>query len=238
MLLALVFVLSVSASSTAAPPFVPRETVLRDFPCSQCVTAIPQPNPAADAFGVPVLVLLHGDGQAASTLFDPWKGAATRGIAVVSLACPSDAGCKGSWWRWNGDPAWIDAQLEKVNARVKIDRARLWIAGFSGGASYIGYRTQQIEQTFSALVIHGGGMAPADTACSTATRRTYFLLGDKNPLHALAQQLRAHCTQCGGDVTQKLLIGGDHPADWRALDKERPAIVDWLIARSPMRVSP
>jgi len=232
LLLALLALLAGPRSAEAAT----RETLLRDFPCAKCVTVLPAPDPASAAFGVPVLVLLHGDGQAASTLFDAWKSAAARGIAVVSLACPDAEGCKGSYWRWNGDPQWIQSHVDALSARVKIDRARLWLAGFSGGASYLGYRTQELEKTFSTLVIHGGGMSPAsavtasDASSTTEKRRTYFLLGDKNPLHYLARQLHAHYTQCGNPSTLRILEGVDHPGEWRALEKERTAIVDWMIS--------
>jgi hypothetical protein len=75
--------------------------------------------------------------------------AAPRGVAVLALACPVELGCKGSFWRWNGAPSWIVTQVDRLASHHAIDRSRTWLAGWSGGASYIGLRTQELERTFS-----------------------------------------------------------------------------------------
>ncbi len=205
-------------------------------PCPGCFLAYPKRASRADAtapVSVPLLVVLHGDGQAAKTMYDAWKSAAAaRDVAVLAIACPASEGCKGSFWRWNGDPAWLAQQVERTGDIVALDDSRRWLLGFSGGASYIGWRAQDLERDFGAVVIHAGGMGPAADECTSQKRPVYFLVGDKNPFHNLAQGLRAHYTKCGNAVTWRLLEGADHPAEWAALTqnggRERSAVLDWL----------
>ncbi len=197
-------------------------------PCEGCRSSLPGGSDPA-----PLLVLLHGDGESATTLFDAWVAdAEARGIAVLALACPRSEGCtQQSWWRWNGSPSWIGDQARALSDRRAIDPARMWIVGWSGGASYIGYRTQEIERTFAAIVIHGGGMSPASGTCSTPKASVYFLVGSANPLHHLAEGLRAHYEGCGNDVTWAPIRGAGHDGEWRALAKRREAILGWLSTR-------
>lgn len=202
---------------------VPR-TLLRDTPCPGCVASIP-----VGTEPVPLIVALHGDGESVDPVHDAWeKLAAPRGVAVLALACPKQLGCGGSFWRWNGAPAWIDAQIAKLADRRPIARDRLWLVAWSGGASYVGYRTQELERTFAAIVIHGGGMPPAESSCSDVKASVYFLVGDGNPLHGLSARLRDHYVQCGNDVTWDLVRGAEHGGEWQALGTHGDAIVDWL----------
>src|SRR5258705_9878804 len=145
---------------------------------------------------VPLLVVLHGDGERAASAAERWRGAAKeRGWALFAPECPVDDGCtKHSWWQWNGDPSWLDSRIEKLN--FSIDRGRMVLVGWSGGASYVGLRAQSWVTRFSAVVIHGGGMAPMDAGCPDTGLPAYFLVGDKNPLHQLMKDLRAHFDAC------------------------------------------
>ncbi len=203
--------------------------LLVDPPCDGCAASLPE----LDAGPPPLLVVLHGDyGVTARELERAWaKHASPRGVGVLSIACPRALGCNGSFWKWNGDPSWITAQVDALAQRHPIDRDRLWIAGWSGGATYIGMRTQFFERSFAALVHHGGGMAPSQSGCATPPAPVYFLVGDKNPLHEHARWLRDHYESCGNAVTWDLLRGADHGAEWRALDTHAPAILEWLASK-------
>jgi predicted esterase len=115
---------------------------------------------------------------------------------------------------------------------VAIDRSRIALAGWSGGGSYIGLRVQAWPAWFSAIVIHGGGMAPQDEACGAPTLPGYFLVGNRNPLHRLVRELRAHLEQCQQEVLWDLVRDGDHDREDRALDLRKASeILDWLAAR-------
>ena len=155
-----------------------------------------------------------------------------RGWALLALDCPVRLGCKDSFWKWDGDPSWVLDQVAAVAKRRPIDRARVYLIGWSGGASYIGWRAAAWSGEFAAVVLHGGGIPPGTTACPAGRLPAYFLVGDKNPLHRLARELRAYFEACHQDVTWDLVRGGDHAHEEAALTARKAAeILDWLAAR-------
>ncbi|MBS2020528.1 MAG: hypothetical protein JST00_47170 [Deltaproteobacteria bacterium] len=204
--------------------------------CEGCLATAPEGDEP-----VPLLVTLHGDwGYMAPELHRAWERfAAPRGVALLSLACPAKLGCKRSWWQWNGDPSWIVAQVDHLATMRAIDRDRMWIAGWSGGASYIGMRTQEIERSFAGIVIHGGGVWPWPDDCPATKARVVFLVGDRNPLHKNGLALRDHYARCGNELTFHLLPGAEHESEWKALAEKGGAILDTLAtARMSRAASP
>jgi poly(3-hydroxybutyrate) depolymerase len=199
-------------------------------PCVDCLASLP---PGTDA--APLLVLLHGDGETADSMFNAWEPAASkRGILVFAPSCPRSEGCSSqSWWRWNGEPSWMRHQVSALGELRSIDPGRMWIAGWSGGATYLGWRTQAFERDYAALVVHGGGVRPADPMCPTQRASVYFLGGDRNPLHDLTEQLHEYyATTCPHeDLSWTVLKGVDHAGERRALPTYREAILDWLSTR-------
>lgn len=187
--------------------------------------------PGADP--VPLVVVLHGDRQHAAAAAARWRRpVARRGWALLALDCPVKEGCKDSFWKWDGDPGWVFDQVAAVAKRRAIDPARIYLVGWSGGASYIGWRATAWSQVFAAVVLHGGGMPPAAATCPDRALPVYFLVGNKNPLHRLARELRAYFDACHEDVTWDLVAGADHAAEEAALTPRKAgAILDWLAAR-------
>jgi predicted esterase len=226
---------AVTAWSGAAFPGVAEGAPRRQFEpaaCAGCVASVSEPD-GGSREKIPLAVVLHGDGDSARTMVREWEPLiAPRGWALLAIACPASQGCKGSFWQWNGDPSWLTSVIDDVAGRVPIDRKNLWLIGWSGGASYIGYRTQEIEKTFAALVIHGGGIPPRDADCTEPRAPVYFLVGDRNPLHHLAVGLRQHYEQrCPRELVWDVQAGLDHPGERRALAARGPLIVEWLAAR-------
>lgn len=182
-------------------------------------------------------MLLHGDGgQAPLRLVEAWERlAAPRGIALLALACPRDLGCQGSWWQWDGDPAWLGEQVRAASTKVAIDPARVALVGWSGGASYLGRRLEDLGPPFSAVVFHGGGIPPAGAPCAARPLPTYFLVGDENPLHHLAVRLRDEARRCGHAVAWDLVPGADHAGEWKAQVTRGEAVLGWLATpRAPI----
>lgn len=199
--------------------------------CKGCVTHLP-----AGEAKVPLVVLLHGDNQDPKALAAAWLPTLRRrDIALLTIQCPKELGCQGSYWRWNGDATYIRAAVERLGGLRAIDEKRRWLVGWSGGASYMGYRTQDLEPWFAALVFHGGGMGPALSPCSPSARPVFFLVGDKNPLHHLAQDLRQHYERCQQPVRWDVVAGADHGGEWRALAGRIDGLLDALVAL-PVRV--
>lgn len=235
-----VAILAGALALVATPAFTakaaPRTRV--DGICKGCLASVPATSDGASK-PAPLLVTLHGDwGVMAPELHAGWERfAAPREVALLSLTCPSELGCKRSWWQWNGSPQWITEQIDRLAARYAIDRERLWVAGWSGGATYIGMRTQEFERTFAALVLHGGGIWPLRPECAPEQVPATFLIGDQNPLHAHVLKLREHYQQCGNEVVTMLLRGADHDGEWSALDKRGGEILDWLATKRHVTVA-
>ena len=213
---ALLVLVAMTVSASAAPA-----------PCKGCVISLPDGKEA-----VPLVVVLHGDREHASAAAARWKTAvAKRGWALLAIECPADRGCKQSWWQWDGEPSYVFDLIDAVGKARAIDPARVYLVGWSGGASYIGYRAQAWSTRIAAVVLHGGGMPPASDDC-VAKLPAYFLVGDRNPLHSLAVRLRAFFDGCQQDVTWDLVQGADHAKEETALTAKKAAtILDWLGQR-------
>jgi len=213
MIRAIILVAALAVPATASPKPEP--------PCTRCTLDLPK---KADG-PVPLVVVLHGDRQRATAVAEWWRDAVLeRGWALLSLQCPTDLACVDSWWKWNGRSDWVTDQVAKVDG---IDHARMYLVGWSGGATYIGEHATEWS-AFAAVVIHGGGVAPDDPACP-GKLPAYFLVGDKNPLHAHVKVLRDYLDGCKQDITWDLVPGADHEHEERALTgKKARTILDWL----------
>lgn len=208
-------------------------TAYAEPPCKGCLLDVPK----SDA-PLPMLVVMHGDREAAPAAHARWRAAAkAKKWVLLSLDCPVDDGCtkakEHSWWQWGGEPRWIVERVADVRERVAIDPARIYLAGWSGGATYLGMRAIAWPDTFAAIVIHGGGQPPWDEAvCPAKPLPAYFFVGNKNPLHHLAQGLRKYLEACKQEVTWDVIEGAAHAGEHRALTKKKAmAILDWLARR-------
>jgi len=198
--------------------------------CEGCTLDVP---PRTDP--VPLLVVLHGNDETAAEAANRWRGAAlARGWAVLALQCPRLLGCddRGRWYRWHGDPRWVFDQIAAVETRRPLDAAHIYLAGWSGGATYIGMMAPHWHRRFAAVVFHGGGQRPASSECPRALP-AYFLVGNENPAHPAVRRLRDYWKGCGQAFEWELLDGADHAREAAALDTPKAmAILQWLDRRS------
>lgn len=190
-------------------------------PCAGCTLDVPRRHGK-----LPLLVIMHGDGERANVAADRWRHAArARGWAVLSLQCPCES---ESWYQWGGSPAWIRKQADEVARDVSIDPDRTYLVGWSGGATYIGMNAAAWPGEFAAAVFHGGGQPPDDDACPSHLP-SYFLVGDRNPAHPAVKRLRSYLEGCGQEVSWDLVEGADHGDEDEALDARKARkILDWL----------
>jgi poly(3-hydroxybutyrate) depolymerase len=199
-----------------------------EAPCAGCTLDAPEQREGA----VPLLVGMHGDGEGAEDAAKRWRGPALeRGWALLSLRCPKSEGCdEGKWYRWNGHPRWVVAQVSEVQRQMEIDPARIFLAGWSGGATYIGMNAYRWPSVFAAAVYHGGGQPPLTTRdCPGRSLPGYFLVGDKNWAHRAQVRLRAYYERCGQTHTWELIEGADHAAEDKALTPGKATeILGWL----------
>src|SRR5438132_7692592 len=198
---------------------------------TQAATAAPVFEAPTGKDPVPLVVVLHGDREHAAAAAARWRAAVKRrGWALLALECPHELACRDSFRQRDGDTSWVRAQVAAVAAERAIDGKRVFLVGWSGGGSYIGRRAQAWAPTFAAIVIHGGGIPPADAACGDPLP-VYFLVGDHNPLHHLAKALRAYFDGCKQTVEWDVIAGADHAGEAAALTaKQADAILAWLAA--------
>jgi poly(3-hydroxybutyrate) depolymerase len=195
-----------------------------EAPCKGCLLELPKGEDA-----VPLVVVLHGDREHAKNAAARWRAAVkAKGWAMLALECPKDEGCKDSFWKWDGDTKWVLDQIAAAGKQRTL--GRVYLVGWSGGATYLSRHPKAWEGVATALVFHGGGTAPFDQTCVSLP--AYFLVGDKNPLHYLTQGLREYFDTCKATIVWDLVKGGDHAREAKALTaKKARAILDWLEAR-------
>jgi poly(3-hydroxybutyrate) depolymerase len=189
---------------------------------------------SATTEAAPLVVVLHGDGEDASHSRRRWqRPVEARGWELLALECPQDLGCRnGSWYRWNGSTRWIRDRVHEIASTRRIDASRIYLVGWSGGATYIGMHLQDWPDLFAAVVIHGGGVPPRNDRCLARSFPAYFLVGDKNPAHGAARRLREYFDRCGQEVKWDLVPGANHPMEDEALTPEKAnAILRWLDER-------
>lgn len=226
-----------ATASRSAPARVPiartQPETRNDFPCRGCETRVP-PTDDIEA-PAPLLVVLHGDLGDVSRMTRVWQQAAlSHGMVLTSLLCPRDKGCNNSWWRWylgpRHDPSWIGQQIDAVAERLPIDPARVYAAGYSGGASYLGYYGPSNPDRFAAIAHVAGGVRFV-SQCPRRKTPVSFLIGNRDPMLALyVAKLRAWYGECGHAVSWNLLPGVTHDGIVPLLQAGKASeVVEWLL---------
>ena len=221
--------LLVATSARAEPASAP----LEGWPCKGCVTSAPD----GDGSPRPLLIALHGDDAGAGKLFRALRPACEQErVVLVSLRCPTDLGCRTSYWQWYGtsahDPAWIGAQIAAVKGRFAIDPARVYAAGYSGGATYLGWYGPTHPSDFAAIVHIAGGM-PWGTPCPRCKVPVLFTLGATDPmLVPYTRPLRDYYAACGGhEIVWEALPGVTHEGVISTVQAGKgKALLAWLLA--------
>ena len=215
-------------AAAAQPP----GEVLDGWPCKGCMTFAPR----SDGSARPLLIALHGDDAGTGKLFRALRPACEQErVILVSLRCPVDLGCGTSYWQWHGtathDPAWISAQIAAAKARFTVDAARTYAAGYSGGATYLGWYGPTYPGDFAAIAHIAGGM-PWGTPCPGCKVPVLFTLGANDPmLVPYTRPLRDYYASCGGhEIVWQTLLGVTHdgiiPTVQAGKGKE---ILTWLL---------
>jgi poly(3-hydroxybutyrate) depolymerase len=209
-------------------------TVRADFPCPGCVTIVPA-GAAADA---PLLVVLHGDDGGAAATVEDWRdAAAAAGAILLAPECPRAAGCAGSWWRWlatrRHDPAWLGRQIDAAAAGLGLHAPRVVVAGFSGGAAYLGWFVPTHADAIAAAAFVSGGNPYVDR-CPAHKLPVRIDIGadDRRMLDLFVRPLRRWLEACGGhELVWEEVPHVGHLDMHRELRRGRAAaIVAWLVA--------
>lgn len=214
--------------------------VIRDWPCAGCLVVLPRTIGRA----TPVLVALHGDEGSPDLMASVMgRAAAARGLILFAPHCPVARGCSfpngaattSSWWGWlqsgRYDEAWLGAQLGRVTARYRVQHARRFVAGWSGGADFLGWYALRHATTFSAAAFLAGGV-PYYTRCPAAPLPAYFLLGAADPRYLSGQpgQVESVLRSCGSETYVDTVPNADHQATLATLwSGKAQTLVDWLL---------
>lgn len=212
----------------------------RDFPCDGCVVVGERAEKTSAPS--PLLVVLHGDEGGPSRVQTVWSTIAKKkGVVALFPTCPRAEGCTtGSFWRWNGDATWLLDQVRKLEAAYAIDPARRYVAGWSGGTTYLTFQFDKWFPTFAAASLTGGG-APGSRCfprAGGACAPVLYRMGVKNPLFDLAEGAKDQIAGCGHAVDWKVLPGLDHEGEWRAYAADAESILDWLLSKKESCAAP
>ena len=210
---------------------IARAEVLRDATCAGCLL-----DTDADRRGL--LVVLHGDDRGADAAIADWRDAARAAhLAVFAPECPRALGCAGSWWRWwlsdHHDPAWLARRIADVQTSLGL--ARAYVAGFSGGATYLGVWAPAYARVFPAIALVSGG-APMTTACPVAAQTALLAIGgDDGMLEEYVRPFADRFGACAGtSVVWQIVRGlGHHPMHRALADGVAKDVIAWLVARDP-----
>lgn len=237
--LALLAGTSVSVSARAEPS---GETI-DGWPCKGCVAFAPGGDAGSGSSSSssstprPLLLALHGDDAGTVKLFRALRPACeAERVILISLRCPTDLGCRTSYWQWQGtsahDPGWIGAQIAAAKQRFAVDPARVYAAGYSGGATYLGWYAPTHPSDFAAVAHLAGGM-PWGTRCPDCKLPVLFTLGATDPmLVPYTRPLRDYYAACGDhEIVWQTLPGVTHEGIVGAVQAGKgKEILAWLLA--------
>jgi poly(3-hydroxybutyrate) depolymerase len=233
-------VVATAAALVVAPADAAR--VIHDWPCAGCIVQVPS---NAGTKRLPLLVALHGDEGDPGLTASVW-GPVADALHVVLFAphCPQSEGClfpngagtTSSWWGWlqagsGYDDLWIGRQTSIVEQRFRIDRAREYLAGWSGGADYLGWYALRHAGRFAGAAFVAGGV-PYTGSCPSRRLPTFFLMGANDFRYASGQpeQVRSLLVRCGSPTSEVVEPGADHQTTIASLQSGYARrVLTWLL---------
>ena len=167
-----------------------------DWPCDGCITSVPESYDQANP--IPLLIALHDDSGTPKIIHSFLKTAAmTNGYILLAPQCPRDLGCDKTWsdgsWHPQGNAgtiAWINEQIDQVEAAYNVHLKREYLIGGSGGAVYIGYFADQFAPRIAGVAMVSGGWSARSKTCLSCSLPVYILIGDQDFLLSRAEQAR------------------------------------------------
>jgi N-acetylmuramoyl-L-alanine amidase len=208
-----------------------RADVQLDRSCHDCVVDAPRASRA-------LVVVLHGDDAGASSMVADWR-AATRAahLALFAPQCPRELGCDGSWWRWLAseryDEHWMDREIAAVRSSLGIER--VYLAGFSGGATYLSAWAPAHARDFTAIALVSGGATMTDT-CPSAPQSALLMIGsDDDMLDQYVRPFAAWFAGCKGTTTTWRIVPqlGHHEMHRALVDGRAKQTIEWLLGADP-----
>jgi pimeloyl-ACP methyl ester carboxylesterase len=233
---------AIAALLVATVASAPADT-RRPAPCTGCVLEAARASRA-------LVVVLHGDDSGAAEIAADWRAAAAAAhVALFAPQCPRDLGCDGSWWKWalsdHHDAAWLDRQIEAVRASLGIER--VYVAGFSGGATYLSAWAPARARDYPAVALVSGGALLSDAGsaagsaagsdgCPVAAQSALLMIGSEDDmLDHYVRPWAQRFGRCANTTTAWRILDklGHHEMHRALADKRAGEVIEWLLEAEP-----
>ncbi len=172
------------------------------------------PSSYNQAKAIPLLLALHGDEGKPNYIHSSFRSLQQTTGGAFILVSPRAPYGGGSWYKSTSNHRdFVDAVIQKVLASYNIDQDRVWITGWSGGATFLGYYAIKRQDILAAVTFYMGGgsggysYSPPAGSCKIPGR---FVIGSKDFLFNLASKTYNSLKQKGHDVTWIELPGVGH----------------------------
>lgn len=184
------------------------------------------PDTLPDAFGYPLLLVLHGNNSNAKETMPHWGSMADHGW-VVAVPQSDEVGSSPDGYVWNDHahvPEQLDLQLDRIKRATQIDTGRIVLAGFSMGATQVLNLALKKRYMVRGVIALGGWMPQIDGFTALVEGgagkmvRFYVLVGEKDPsrdgARALVDLFQRHAIRATLD--ERPGLGHEYPEDMDA----------------------
>ena len=153
----------------------------------------------------PLMVWLHADGAIDTSEFVTFRGHATNdGWVVVQPYSPI---AEKSWWRYGNNINAILTVVDHAKSSYNINLDRIYLAGFSGGATTTAVVGRAHGEVFAACGMHCG----VASGTSTSTRKApYYVYAGKQCFLYIQYGDPAERLRAAGHEVEFLLGEGGH----------------------------
>jgi uncharacterized protein (TIGR03382 family) len=178
---------------------------------------------------IPLLFALHGDEGTPDYIYSVFYGLQKSSGAFILVAPKAPFG-GGSWYQATAQHVdFINTAIAQVLTKYNIDQDRIWITGWSGGATFLGYYAILRQDILAGVVYHmggggGGSYTPPAGSCKLPAR---FVIGSADFLYDLAKTQYTTLTNKGHETVWIELPGVAHkfepstlPETWTWLQKK------------------
>lgn len=181
---------------------------------------------------MPLLLALHGDEGKPDYIYSVWKNLQLKQGGAYILVAPKAPFGGGSWYQSTAKHTeFIDAVLDVAQQQWNIDQDRIWITGWSGGATFLGNYVTSRQDRLAAVVFYlgaGGAWLPYSPPAGSCKIPARFVCGSKDFLKKSAQELKGVLDKEGHETIWVELPGVGH--DFRP--ETLPETWSWLSAHT------
>ncbi|MDE2112120.1 MAG: dienelactone hydrolase family protein [Alphaproteobacteria bacterium] len=176
----------------------------------------------------PLLIFLHGSGEAGGDVFKvmtngPWNYAKAHAEFPFIVVAPQLL-VDGEW-----NPEQLKAWLEDVEARLPVDRRRIYLTGLSRGGGGTWDFAMRYPDLFAAIA-PVSGYSNLKQPCGLKGVGIWAFHGAKDDIVPIADEaaLVDRARACGVDINYTIYPEGNHNA-WDATYSD-PTLYAWLLS--------